>query len=378
MEAKRFGHLGDYSDLVDATRGLRPGSGPTGLSPEEARALLGFGSRHETPLEPAVERTWESEGVRGEEVSWSVGYGPRTHAWLLRPTSPAATELPGVLALHGHGKFKLLGKEKIADDEHAPPEVVRVQRERAYGGVAFANRLARRGYAVLVPDVFMWGSRRFALDVIPEWERELAECGVPAYRAKGQPTDVAHYNAAAELHEHLVEKYCTALGTSIAAVVSFEDRVALNYLSARPEVAEGRLAAVGLSGGGARSALLSATHDALTAAVVVGMMSTYEGLLDRHLQAHTWMLFPPGLARLADWPHVAACRAPRPLLVQYAEDDALFPLVGMRAADAAIRRVYADAGVPDGYEGRFYPGPHRFDVEMQNAAFAWLDANLGG
>ena len=57
--------------------------------------LLGFGSHHETPLDPLVERTWESEGVRGEEVSWSVGYGPRTHAWLLKPTSPTATELPG-------------------------------------------------------------------------------------------------------------------------------------------------------------------------------------------------------------------------------------------------------------------------------------------
>ena len=35
------------------------------------------------------------------------------------------------------------------------------------------------------------------------------------------------------------------------------------------------------------------------------------------------------------------------------------------------------AGVPP-YAGQFYPGPHKFDLEMQTAAFDWLKAQLIG
>jgi hypothetical protein len=35
------------------------------------------------------------------------------------------------------------------------------------------------------------------------------------------------------------------------------------------------------------------------------------------------------------------------------------------------------AGKPDGYTGQFYPGAHKFDLEMQAAAFAWLKQALG-
>jgi hypothetical protein len=32
----------------------------------------------------------------------------------------------------------------------------------------------------------------------------------------------------------------------------------------------------------------------------------------------------------------------------------------------------AGGGQPDAYTGQFYPGPHKFDLEMQSAAFDWL------
>jgi hypothetical protein len=30
-------------------------------------------------------------------------------------------------------------------------------------------------------------------------------------------------------------------------------------------------------------------------------------------------------------------------------------------------------GAADRYSGRFYPGPHKFDLQMQEDAFAWFD-----
>jgi hypothetical protein len=95
------------------------------------------------------------------------------------------------------------------------------------------------------------------------------------------------------------------------------------------------------------------------------MMATYEELLGRHIVPHTWMLFPAGWSRHGDLPDIAACAAPAPLLVQYAEEDALFTLKGMRDADARIASYYARAGAAQAYRAKFYSGPHRFDMEMQ-------------
>jgi dienelactone hydrolase len=160
-------------------------------------------------------------------------------------------------------------------------------------------------------------------------------------------------------------------------VISYEDRVAAAYLASRPDVIPERSGCIGLSGGGGRSALLAASCEHIAAAVIAGMMSTYSGLLDRHVATHTWMLFPAGWARHGDWPDLAACRAPLPLLVQYDLDDELFSVEGMRAANERLQEHYAGAGCPGSYSGEFYPGPHKFDLEMQRSAFAWLKAQLG-
>jgi hypothetical protein len=177
-------------------------------------------------------------------------------------------------------------------------------------------------------------------------------------------------------HEHWMSKYANILGTSIAGVVSHEDRIAVNYLLSRADVLPQQTGCVGLSGGGNRAVLLQATHDRMAATVIVGLMSTYEGLLD-HNMSHTWMFFPFGWARYGDWSDIAACRAPSPLLVQYDLQDDLFTVDGMKAADERLAGHYHSAGDPNAYTGQFYTGPHKFDLEMQRAAFLWLKRRLG-
>lgn len=375
---KHYQHLGVFSDWVDAARRqseLWPAAPPGSATRERLRDALGFCAGDESPAGVRLDETWERDGLRGERVSWSVGFGPRTEAFVLRPASVAGP-LPGVVALHDHGGFKYLGKEKIADGPQPPPTYLAAYRDGYYGGRAYPNALAREGFVVLVPDAFLWGSRRFPLEAMPDWllaEARAIAAAEPSDAAT--PADVAEYNTASRLHEHLVAKYCNALGTNLAGVVCREDRIALNYLTARPDVDGGRVGCIGLSGGGNRSALLNATHDAIRASVIVGLMSTYEGLLD-HNMSHTWMLFPFHWSRFGDWPDVAACRAPNPLLVQYDLDDALFTVEGMRAADERIAAHYAAAGAREAYSGRFHPGPHRFDLAMQSEAFTWLKAHL--
>ncbi|WP_199425096.1 acetylesterase [Actinotalea solisilvae] len=376
-----YAHLGRFSDWVAASpapvaRAQR--REPSALRPLVHGALaVPADPGEEQPADVRSGRRWTRDGVAGEELSWSVGHGPRTHAWLLRPAGVEGA-LPGVLALHGHDGYKHAGKEKVADGPHGPTPVLAALRAGLYGGRALADDLARAGLAVLVHDAFTWGSRRFELEEMPE---RLVAAGRATSSAPSPddvpgevPADVALYNAAAWHHEHLVEKYCRLLGTTFAAQVAREDRVALAVLRGRPDVADA-VGCVGLSGGGARSVLLRATAR-VEAAVVVGMMSTYAALLDHSVVDHTWMLFPDRLAPAVDWPDVAASGAPAPLLVQWTTDDALFPVEGARAADRRLREVYAGAGAPDAYVGREHPGPHWFGPAMQDEATAWLRERL--
>lgn len=377
---EHYAHLGAFSDWVATSSGPRArAERPDAADVRDlVSAALSVGSDDEEPADVEVERTWVDDGLAGQELSWSVGYGPRTHAFLLRPAGDDGP-LPGVLALHGHDGFKWHGKEKVADGPEAPSAAVLGLRDTYFSGRAWANDLARRGFAVLVPDTFGWGSRRFPLEEMPPVIRSLAQVTVgltpPDPLPAGTPGEVATYNAAAWHHEHLVEKYCALLGTTLAAVVAREDRIALDFLLDRGGTTS-KVGAVGLSGGGCRATWLRATTDRIDAAVVVGMMTTYDALLDRDVVNHTWMLLPPGVAGQVDWPDVAASRAPQPLLVQYCRDDAILPLAGAQAAHARIAEHYAASGEPDAYTGTFHDGPHAFDTSMQAAAFTWLDEQL--
>ncbi|NUO99600.1 MAG: acetylesterase, partial [Nonomuraea sp.] len=302
-----------------------------------------------------VERTWTDGDLAGEELSWSVGFGARTHAFLLKPRE-AEGPLPGVVALHCHAGMKWAGKEKIADGPEGPTPEVRRLRDQIYGGRAYANALARRGFVVLAHDVFTWGTRRFPLDV-PEGEGGLAD----------------RYDRAAAGHEHVVAKHCAVLGTSFAGVVAGEDLAAAAYLRSRPDVAA--VGCAGLSGGGLRAGLLGAFDPELRAVVVAAMTSSYPEMVESgHIERHTWMFYPPGLSRLGDWPDLVAARAPAPLMVQYALRDELFPEAGMRRAHTRVSERYRDA--PGRYEAVFAQVPHSFDVPMQERAFDWLAREL--
>src|SRR5687768_4427246 len=149
----QYAHLGSFSDLVTVAgrRGrLFPIARP-GLATQSAvRKALAFEPYAPKARQVRVERQWERDGIAGQVISWSVGYGPRTEAWLLRP-SGVRHRLPGVVALHDHGGAKFLGKEKIASGPTAPTKLQRDWMNRIYGGRPFADELARLGFCVLVP-----------------------------------------------------------------------------------------------------------------------------------------------------------------------------------------------------------------------------------
>lgn len=102
----RYTDLGIYSDWVAAARGCRdifPANVTAGEARAAAREVLGFTLGDEQPRDIRVERRWRGDAIEGEEVSWSVGFGPRTVAWVVRPAG-ARGRLPALVALHDHSQ----------------------------------------------------------------------------------------------------------------------------------------------------------------------------------------------------------------------------------------------------------------------------------
>jgi len=108
-----------------------------------------------TPV-AAVLRQFEFDGLSIEHLHWQLPFGPPTDALLLKPANSKG-KLPGIVGLHDHGGQKYFGMQKITRTSNDPHPVMRRHQDQYYGGAAWANELARRGYAVLVHDAFTFG-----------------------------------------------------------------------------------------------------------------------------------------------------------------------------------------------------------------------------
>jgi dienelactone hydrolase len=313
----------------------------------------------------------EYDGLHVELLRWQLPYGPPTEAVLLKPLG-AKGRLPGVLGLHCHGGKKYWGRQKIA--RWGPPHPLMVEhQEQYYGGRAWANELARRGYVVLVPDAFAFASRM----VLP------VDCPPSVAAGAAPPNDddhasIAAYNAWAAGHEHLMAKSLFSAGTTWPGVFWNEDRAALDVLAGRKDVDPSRLGCGGLSGGGLRTCLLAGLDDRIRAAVCVGFMTTWRDLVLHKCFTHTWMVYVPLLPGELDFPEILALRVPLPAMVMNCTEDQLFSLDEVRRSEKMLKAIYRKAGASGRFDFRYYPGGHKFDAPMQADAFAFFDRWLKG
>jgi dienelactone hydrolase len=335
---------------------------------------------HECLLQPqtggvpqaTVQHRFEYDGLMVEHLSWQLPYGPATEAVFLKPAD-ARGPLPAVLGLHDHGGNKYFGTRKITRAAAQQHPMIERHQERYYGGVAWANELARRGYGVLVHDAFTFASRRVRVaDVSPVVRGDVREVNPESEE------EIVAYNRFAGQHEHLMAKSLFCAGTTWPGVFTAEDQRALDYLCSRPDVDPQRVGCCGLSGGGLRTAYLAGLDDRIRCACCVGMMTTWRDYLLNKCHTHTWMIYIPGLSRDLDYPEIYGLRAPLPSLVLSCTEDQLFTMPEMQRADQMLAEVYRKAGGADRYRCSFYPGGHKFDREMQKEAFEWFDRWLKG
>jgi dienelactone hydrolase len=327
--------------------------------------LLGPGGAA-TPV-AAVQHHFEFDGLSIEHLQWQLPYGPPTEALVLKPAG-ATGKLPGIVGLHDHGGNKYFGLRKITRMSKDPHPAMLRHQEEYYGGAAWANELARRGYVVLVHDTFTFGSRRMRLADLPgNIRNNLVESNPEA------EDEIQRYNQFAGNHEHIIAKSLFSAGMTWPGVFVFDDQRAVDYLASRPDVDATRIGCGGLSGGGLRTVMLTGADERIRCSCCVGMMTTWRDYLLNKCYTHTWMCYVPGLPRDLDYPEVLGLGAPNPVLVLNNRQDELFTMPEMERADRILTEVYKKAGATDRYRASFYEGPHKFDREMQKEAFAWFD-----
>lgn len=248
-----------------------------------------------------------------------------------------------------------------------PPDILRRFIERSYGGRTYADELARRGFVVLAPDGFYFGSQRIDPAKVDErFTRELKGL------ERGTDDYIGKFNRFAGSHETLTAKTIFTSGAAWPGILFQGDRASVDYLLTRAEVDPKRIGCIGLSIGGFRSAHLAGLDPRIKAAVVAGWMTTYDSLLKDHLRSHTWMIYVPRQLRYLDLPDVVSLNAPRPLMVINCLQDRLFTLKGMQAAEHKLAAVYKKTNAPKRFQCRYYNVPHSLNVPMQNDAITWL------
>jgi len=323
---------------------------------------------------PAVKlvKQYAYDGLHIEELTWQLPYGNPTRALLLKPLN-AAGPLPGIVAFHDHGGNKYFGTRKItriSDDQHP---LIRAHQQEYYGGMAWANEIARRGYVVLVPDAFSFASRRVMVQDVPMHLRRGLTDQNPE-----ESENIQAYNEWASEHEHIMAKSLFSAGTTWPGVFIAEDRNALDVLCSRNEVDASRVGCGGLSGGGLRTVYLGALDPRIKCAVSVGFMTTWKDFLVYKSFTHTWMIYVPLLSNELDFPEIMGIRAPLPTMILNNEQDQLFTLGEMKKAERILHEVFSKAKAEDHFQCSYYPGLHKFDAAMQQDAFAWFDRWLGG
>ena len=299
------------------------------------------------PFEPEVIASRKRDGYTSHKISLNLTGDSRVLAYLLVPDGEGPH--PAVLLLHDHGAEFRIGKEKSVEPWDVPKEKAALARkwvDKVYGGQFVGDRLAARGYVVLIYDALNWSDR-----------------------------GGAGYDGQQALASNLLN-----LGMSFAGLIAHEDLRGAEFLASRKEVDPRRIAAMGHSMGSFRTWQVAAMSDHIAAGVCCCWMATVKGLMapgnNQTKGQSSYTMTHPGLSNDLDYPDVASLACPKPMLFFAGEKDTLFPVPSVKIAYAKMHRVWDSQNAGDKLVTRLLPVRHTFNVAMQDEAFVWLDRYL--
>ncbi len=273
--------------------------------------------------ETVTERSIELDDHRREELLLQAEGHRSLPVHLLIPRSPSPVRRPGVLALHGHGRF---GHDAVAG-------IATTEERRQNIGSAnydYGLQLVRRGYVVAVP------------------------CLTPFGRRLGDPKPYGGDDPCAVTFVRM-----QLLGRVLMAENLRDALWSLDLLSRRPDVDAGRLGCVGLSYGGRMTMLTAALSPQVRVAVISGALNLMQERIGGRYSCGAQVI--PGLLQFGDVPEIASLIAPRPCLWEVGRQDALMVKEWLDPALERIRRAYRAYGATDALEVDSFDGGHRWN-----------------
>ena len=321
-------------------------------------ALLGEPPAERPPLDVEVLSEADHEGHTLQRIAYTTVPGERVQAYLLLPRGNRGRK-PGVLAIHQDGAdrpYQFGGSE---------PAGVNGDPELPYG-----RELCQRGYVVICPDRFPFGSRSLARSTHRETFAQFPVFG----RFQDQELDLTESLYRGCMANRLLFEGWTAMGKEL-----LELQRALDVLCALPDTDGERLGAIGHSAGGFLTALLMFVDPRIK----VGCASSGTFLIKniygqarlRPINGFGSMLAVPGMVKWGDIDDVLAGLAPRPYLETHG--DFTQEMVDEKSGKARAR--YAALQVEVRYQSIVYDAQaHVFRADMRQKSYDWFDRWLKG
>jgi len=167
-------------------------------------------------------------------------------------------------------------------------------------------------------------------------------------------------------------------GYSPAAVEAWNSIRAIDYLESRPEVDKTKIGVTGRSGGGAYSWSAIALDPRVTvAAPVAGITDLRNHVIDGAVEGHCDCMYFVNTYGW-DYPELAACAAPKPLVIVNTDSDRIFPLDGVTRLHKKVADLYRANGNTGDLGLVVGPGPHKDTQELQVPVFRWFNQHLRG
>jgi dienelactone hydrolase len=275
----------------------------------------------------------QRDGYRLVKISYEVEPGERVSAYLLIPDGvDSARPAPAVAVWHQHRGEWHIGKSEPAGLAGDPMH---------HTGAA----LARGGFVVLCPDALCFEDRR----------------------------DPALADGRYEQFQFL--RYVVQ-GKSLAWKNILDMQRAIDLLVSRPEVRADRIGCYGHSMGSTFTWLVGPWEPRIRCLVGNCCMPTYTAI-ERHRLIHCFTNFIPGWQRFGDTPNIVALIAPRPLHLNFGDEDADSPMDGVRPGLETIQAAYAEAGCPENFSSYIERGAgHVLSDAMWRRTRDWFVGHL--
>ncbi|MCS7180457.1 MAG: dienelactone hydrolase family protein, partial [bacterium] len=133
---------------------------------------------------------------------------------------------------------------------------------------------------------------------------------------------------------------------------------ALDYLQSREEIDRDRIGCIGLSWGGTFTLYLSAIDERIKAACISGYFDNFKDMLIE--RGCCPCQYIPDIYLYADIPDIAGLIAPRPLLIEYGENDPLYTYSEVMKALKKIKKIYKFLKASQNLHIDIFKGAHQF------------------